>query len=381
MKYSFKSLLFICVIVLMACNNPQVSRFTEQEVIEDLEYMITHIHAYFPFVGVLYRDRGIDIDQLGIRAYNDIRRYFARRRYWDSDSLLYFFRVNFGVPLQPLGHFSIQNYALDDTYLVYSRESSVGVSTQIIEEDRIAMMRIPSFLHNTRIAQTGLLDDISHYNHLIIDIRGNRGGFPSTFIRSLILPLLKEDMYLEMLGFVTTMEHAHHRPHVWYGSFYWSLDPTQTIHFTPIDEFLEQISLDPVTIHDIDLFGYGAKAVYHFTARRSRNPETNQMEITPAFSGKVWLVIDDQNFSGATYFARFMRDLNLATLVGRTQGGANGGDRMNFQLPNTGFWIHYDAINLSDRYGRSWEEYRIEPHIFHHDPINHILYLIETGNY
>ena len=413
MKYFFKALLLFCVFAITSCNNsnaesfddsyqeptlsgeallldlmvshnPQTSGLSRQEVLEDLDYLITYLHAYFPFLGVLYRDRGIDIEQLAIRTYNEIQGHFARHEYWDISSLFYFFRESFWRPMEGLGHFSMGNEPLDNTYLRPSENpggANAAVSVQSIEKDHIGMIRIPSFMPQHQISQRGLLEEVSHYNHLIIDIRGNGGGFSSPFTRALILPLLEEDMYLEILAFTTTMEHRYYRPRLYYGSLHWTIDQAQTIHFTPIDQFLDEIALDPAMIHDIELFEYGARAVYQFRAHRARNPETNQMEISPVFSGKVWLVIDDMNFSAATRFARFMRDLDLATLVGRTQGGSNGGHRMNFQLPNTGFWIHYDAINLSDRYGRSWEEYRIEPHIFHHDPINHILYLIETGNY
>jgi hypothetical protein len=72
-----------------------------------------------------------------------------------------------------------------------------------------------------------------------------------------------------------------------------------------------------------------------------KNREPSQMKAQRrAFQGRQWLLVDAANSSATFYLAKFVKDNQLATLVGQTTGGSrgglNGGQTAFLRLPNSG---------------------------------------------
>jgi len=109
-------------------------------------------------------------------------------------------------------------------------------------------------------------------------------------------------------------------------------------------------------------------------------------ERTASFDGKVWLLVNYNNFSATQHIASLFHQTGFATLVGETTGGAAidvGLDSQYFYLPNTGFLIRYDTAYIVSEDGRPWE-YGTQPHHFNRegmDALETVLALIAEGNY
>jgi len=66
--------------------------------------------------------------------------------------------------------------------------------------------------------------------------------------------------------------------------------------------------------------------------------------LASSFSGSVWLLVDENNFSAADGFAHFAKYSEFATVVGRRTGGIGVGLQSYVMiLPNTGAAIYYEA--------------------------------------
>ncbi len=99
-----------------------------------------------------------------------------------------------------------------------------------------------------------------------------------------------------------------------------------------------------------------------------RVPITGSLVLEPdehsvKYSGKVFLLVDDQVCSSADLFAAFAKTTGLATLV----GGVTGGDGIGFRncyavLPNSGMVISFPLTLGFNPDGTANEEYHTYPH-------------------
>ena len=88
-------------------------------------------------------------------------------------------------------------------------------------------------------------------------------------------------------------------------------------------------------------------------------------EESPVFTGKIWLLTDELNFSAADYAAALAKQTGFATLVGtQTNGGGLGMFPVMVTLPNTGIVFRYRPVYQVDEQGRNTYEYGTIPHIF-----------------
>ena len=392
---------------------------TREQFLEDFDYLITALEENFPSFGIVYRRNGMNMLALvpGIRE-----RILDENIEWDYlpffDMLqLIFFSHAFGV-----GHLYLATYyryfeilygniprAYQRSVYGYFGErlrgiiwpnvnqallssnraqfSDTHIVTEIPEEGRVAYIRVPDMFSASGTRGSTSVPDprniqmvdafysqLEGFEHLIIDLRGLTYVWPSVFTSLLISPLidyaLETTFYLFYMAGEYNVRFIHGLP----SAVFSQRQPFQI-------EDLENIFLPNVLTEEVleDL----SHMDYHFTRLISVAP---QPERRAPFDGKVWLLVDANNFSATQQLAAFFHQTGFATLVGQTTGG-NAADGMivsNFiRLPNTTFQVRYDPIYIVSADGRPWE-YGTVPHHFNRegmDALQTVLALIAEGNY
>ena len=389
---------------------------TREQFLEDFDYLITALEENFPSFGIIYRRNGVDMLELA----SEIReRILDEDIEWDYLPFWNMLRVHFFRYAFPVGHLRLAGYnqyfaegyrqlprtaqrsvygyfgsrltsglLSDETtlLLVHNQEhfSATHIVTDIPEEGRIAYIRVPNMrgvrgstnLPNPRDIQRvdNFYSQLEGFEHLIIDMRGLTGGWPSVFTNLLISPLIDYNLETTFYLFYMAGEYNVRFIHGLPSAVFSQRQPFQM-------EDLENIFLPNVLTEEVleDL----SHMDYHFTRLVSVAP---QSERRAPFDGKVWVLTDANNFSGAQQVAAFLYQTGFATLVGQTTGGAaaDGMIVSNFiRLPNTTFQVRYDPIYIISADGRPWE-YGTVPHHFNRpgmDALQTVLALIAEGDY
>jgi hypothetical protein len=256
-------------------------------------------------------------------------------------------------------------------------------TTNIIEEGKIAYVSAISMddLIKNRNQLRNFYTDIWDYEHLIIDLRGNPGGYVEYFIEILLRPLLNDTVeipvcyYFYIDGrYVQRYRTLSHFP----------VHPFSNIaileSYRLVDEIIMENDLSELNLADMERLQYG-------TAVGGKQPLT-PLRIAPhetdtVYSGKIWLLTDNKMASGAQLAAWLVKELELATLVGDITGGCMGGPRTMALMPNTGVLFQFDIFYMTDSRGRPLEAGTI-PHHFNKegmDALETALAMIEEGEY
>ena len=268
------------------------------------------------------------------------------------------------------------------------------ITTDILEEGRIAYLSVPSFAQPNLNASRNLLmdfyQDIQYYEHLIIDIRNNGGG-RTDFWRMLIMyPLWADRAYMPSMplyAFYADSElgrflaEAHIETEAEASRFISKSDCLLTV-----DEILTSSHLPYLNEDDLLNLAYGVRLntsldnidERHFRAERISVPHI-------PFHGQIWLLTNERNFSAASLFARHAKYMDFAILVGESTGGGYTATVVtSFSLPHTGIILRLDIDYLTDQSGRLLEEFPTTPHHFNQpglDALETVLQLIAGGNY
>ena len=261
--------------------------------------------------------------------------------------------------------------------------------TESIEEGRIAYMEVTNFLvpqpGRYRNALRSFYQDIQDYDHLIIDIRRNRGG-ALEFARGLIMhPLMIDhdnlpDMPLYVLYRGSEMGR-------YLGELHIESQPRtgiqfvrQSEHLIPIYELIAGGSLGYLNEDDLQNLEYGFRVNTSLKHNNIRSPFP--MPHIP-FHGQIWILTSNRNASSSAMFARQAKYMNFATLVGETVSGHYTATYMvYFYLPNTGIIVQWDPDYLTDEMGRALNEFTTTPHYFNRDgmcALETVLAMIDEG--
>ena len=382
-----------------------INSLTREDFVYDINYMLTVLEENFPSFGVIYSRNGVDMHVKGqnIREYiENPRNRIDFYRFWSVLSLDYFYHAF------PIGHLRIVSpearhlhltYALENlglwsnsafwihyvnafkspasqlAYPALSREVMEAVEAslapddnltiEIIEEGRIAYLGVAVMLLNIsdgdRDIIRGFYDEIADFEHLIIDIRGNGGGWVRYFDELIAGPLMGSR--------INSARFYHFMLNGGYNMDYMRVSGQNVIHRgrTP-SGLLEQYE------------HYSAKFGHHFTVWHHVRPTWQSN-----FYGKIWMLIDEGVFSASQMVAEFYKQAGFATFVGETTGGmvATPMGSNFFSLPNTGIIIRYDPTLATNRNGRPLE-YGTDPHHFNRlgmDALETTLALIAEENY
>jgi len=233
------------------------------------------------------------------------------------------------------------------------------------------------------------------YDHLIIDIRNNTGG-RTDFWRMLIMFTLWNEAEREMppvplYAFYNSgsraLQLAH--DHLTTERFATRFVPQQNEPLA-ISTLLADGSLPELNESDLQTLAYGVRLNasvgylrtnhFHFTQERMWTPRPRF-----PFDGKIWLLTSEENTEASAAFAYHVKYTEFATLVGEAPaGGFTSTVMTHFNLPNTGIIVRWNVDYLTDAYGRSLEEFSVQPHYSNRpgmDALETVLAMIEEGLY
>lgn len=252
-----------------------------------------------------------------------------------------------------------------------------AITLEILEEGRIAYFGVTCFLtdmveHIPKLEE--FYEYIQNYEHLIIDVRENMGGrinAPQQFIMNPLwydrddMPNAPLFVFFQGEGAERRFEIEAMRRRV-IEVFNWQ---TETLYIHPIEEILENASLNLRNEDDFRNLTYGYVINTSFENMQGRNIR-NAPENFP-FGGQIWLLIGEQTYSSATLFAFHAKHMDFATVVGETTaGGMSAFATLTVILPNSGIIVQWDSDYITDQYGRSLVEFPPGPQYFNREGLD-----------
>lgn len=221
------------------------------------------------------------------------------------------------------------------------------LETKTLIEDEVAYMKIKamSYYHIEEDYPKikSFLEQVADYDKLIIDIRGNTGGFDEYWIN--IVELLIDEVH-------SAEYYSFFRQNSKTSRDIFAVEGIMTIRELD-EEILEQIPQEIST--DFSFYKH------------------NLLEVAPKdninFKGKIYVLVDGEVFSSAEKFAAFAKDTSFATLVGETTGGGMTFEEIPMNsLFLSGFIINYSRELVLNSDGTINMEVKTIPHIKVDDP-------------
>jgi len=227
-----------------------------------------------------------------------------------------------------------------------------NVTTEIIENGRIAYLHIDNFMNNRAFDSEILFpfyEEIQDFEHLIIDLRGNGGGTMAYL--NYIIPMLMDE----------PVEASYHE-------FFMAGDLVQAefddegVVSEDDDERLEVLlASEFVAEQAFPYFNEGALDVLEHVVTWPLTFEPREDNIP--FSGRIWILVDGNSASLSELVAMIAVDSGFATVVGEPTAGITPALHVYVSLPRTGIIYRMDIGYIVDAKGRSLEEYGVMPDI------------------
>lgn len=383
MKVSGKKCLLLLLLLKTACSsssqtemsevhasyvNIQENLLSSNQMLEDLDVILDSMKAYFPFLGVAYRRFEIDIMEKSHRLV-DILQQLEDDERWTIPQFHWWLWDQLFNPFESVGHLRLfapgyHHYEQLWRNRVHDFENEPNFISDTMDDLGVAYIKINSF-HVPDLEMLRNLADIrdfyhkiNQYEHLIIDLTRNEGGIFATYFSELFQPLMNEGHEMEVRGLVVDPAHPHLASRNWISST--ALLPERAPH------------TERLAYGFLSSFRYGGRR--HYQVIDGRAVRTGEESI---FSGRLWVLISETTASAAEHMARIVKDAGIATLVGQPTRGVSGIPpyivRHREQTPHSGLTFTFDLINFVDAYGRSFEEYTLQPHLFSDDPLQTVL--------
>lgn len=224
-----------------------------------------------------------------------------------------------------------------------------NVLTSIIEQDRIAYIRIKSFsaqfIQTDKAKVLEFLSSVKDYPYIIIDIRGNVGGAEKYWQDLLVAPLITKPIATDFYVCFRSGEYVQNFIKATLGAGYSVLRVGRNLiprgeNFP--DEILTEQFTDPIKL-----------------------PRIVFPKDSVGFDGEILLLVDELVYSSAEGFAAFAKATGWATLVGTQTGGDGIGiSPMIFSLPNSGLLIRMpQGLGLNPN-GTANEEFPTYPDVY-----------------
>ena len=401
---------------------------TDEEIIidgllYDFDYLVTLIEENTPLIGPIERRLNIDFNEEieSIRdsielleidfdeadSFEDMQRLAAQA--FHDEILLEITWTTFSLAhLAPtsqesfVDHFArIQRYMLEDEvsilgYLYYEmyRSDAVNrfydadvicletdglgdfdpnnITTEIISEGEIAYVSIASFMNNIEFDGETLFpffEKIQNYDHLIIDIRGNFGGYMNHFTHLFMATLTDDVLVVNYPEFFRNTDIVHENVVAYIDSY--RIHEGFTGTYISADEFFSNNPMTQMNPVDRELLDY--------VIEWEIEVEPNEDNIP--FNGQIWLLVDELSSSASENAAIFSTSSDFATVVGRETFGVLGAITIMAPLPNTGIIFRVDVGYIPDERGYSQEEFGVSPqHIVpaNYDILEYVLNLIRN---
>ncbi|MDR2590116.1 MAG: S41 family peptidase, partial [Oscillospiraceae bacterium] len=232
--------------------------------LEDLDYMQSLLEENFPFYGVVYRKNGVNIDSIfdnirttlyetndiseaefnnlliesfrplvGSAHFNISRKFHEEHNNdvphfvttmieqykADPHAMKQHISSIFGEDLADALMIALQDENISEILELYELsliiiESRDNLYTEIIEDQRIAYMSVNSFfISNAQMFIDeqkifSFFEEIQNYEHLIIDLRNNGGGWFDYGLKLLLEPLANDTYYIDAFVFIKDGSYA-----------------------------------------------------------------------------------------------------------------------------------------------------------------------------
>ncbi|MDR2167804.1 MAG: hypothetical protein LBE35_08165 [Clostridiales bacterium] len=403
-------------------------RLTNEDLLYDFDYLMALMEENFPFFGLSERVNGVDIRQLAAELRAEIEESGMTDAYDFYNAMI----TGFIHPIGQLGHLffyhpstyndaleaymsqlrtlgdherwsdwyfastewlMLENFTRPETLRLIRRDipmpeviaampSPLDVTgvleTDILAEGKIAYVAVtrmantaPHMSHIFRRTMYDFYTKIQDYEHLIIDLRGNHGGFADVFTHYVMGPIIPRTLRLTMTMFYRGGEHnlrwsdANMRFRRAFGAVAATRQPIENM----------PANMPYLNQDDFKLFDYFENVAFHIS----------RVDWGLSFSGKVWVLIDGVTASGAEQAAIMSKYTGFATLVGESTRGMPAGPVISvtqISLPNTGLIGRMDYGYFVDAYGRLFEGYGVTPHYFNRpgmDALETVLAMIAEG--
>ena len=393
--------------------------FQPEHFLCDFNYLMHTLRLNFPLFGPAYRRHRMDIDRIEAATVQAI----MAQNPSCPEAFSRLLQVHFFNPFRGFGHLyqntyrslhsffaEIYRYGIDEhgniiyeqtrvfyetmtapaalrfygeiTINIGEYESGMinpnNISTGIKVESHVAYVNVRQFNHynieHDKAIMFAFFEEIADYNHLIIDLRQNTGGWPRYFYQIFAEPNITAPLEWHVVEFFSSGRHSRK-----YSDAYIA----DLLNFRPED--LATVSGDAAAFiakNDMRYFNRDDLDLLQNVAvwRYSIYPATgNRM-----FNGRFWILVGPRSSSGVEMVATFARETGFATLVGEPTAGIMGAMTAYLLLPNSGIIVRYDFGYQTDQYGRSLEEFGVMPHYFNRPGMNAlqtVLAIIEEGAY
>ncbi|NHJ05940.1 MAG: hypothetical protein EAX90_14025 [Candidatus Heimdallarchaeota archaeon] len=245
--------------------------------------------------------------------------------------------------------------SIDYNYPKILKYPSEWLSTKIWPEKKIAYIRFRNFeldyvdkqRHEFLLA---FYKQVKDFNHLIIDVRGNSGGWNDVWVDNIIAPLIKKKTASKMyVGF---------RNGSYVNSFRKEANVDKMIPKENFNYLPPEALMDDFTIYDYTIAVEPAQVI--------------------DFNAKIILLIDSFTWSASAAFALFCKETKLATLYGTaTKGEAISSGTIFYVLPNSKIAIRFNPCLGIDYTGHAVEEVKVQPDIYYESELNNHDELLE----
>ncbi|WP_283683759.1 S41 family peptidase [Clostridium perfringens] len=391
-------MLFILISTLVACGSKVDTSIslTEEQKIEDFNYLYKTIEENYPFLETNKRLNNVDwlskkeeylqrvkntksdieflitlnsiLSELNnghthmiinSSQFRDLREIYSMNKGWQKK-----------VQLPVLNNKkALARYNIDKNEKVQvlnqgKNENTEGIrnaSTKDIVEGKIGYIYIPQMISYYNMGNDielidEYLNNIKEYQALIIDIRGNGGGDSYYWISYLVPKLIDKVYENTTYSFWKDGEIINNY-----------LKKSKVKYSTGFGEVkdLDTTKLVNLPVEVKEDFKYYSK---------------NTMEISPSedsikFKGNIYMLVDKGVYSSSEAFASFAKQTGFATLIGeRTGGDGIGSDPLLHMLPNSGYIFRFSKDMGTTADGTSNEEFKTEPDY-------EIQYAGKTGNF
>ena len=219
----------------------------------------------------------------------------------------------------------VNPFATPKAAITRNIDLDTGVRAGYVED--IPYLSIPTFGGWTEDTYEGIaafLNENSGQDHLIIDICGNGGGDTLAWTQGIVAPLITEELtYNMLLGAKTGALNLAMVPFL--------NNPEEAFHVYRDDSWKKDFPLIvDGSFQEVDLL---------LRSTSSISPSNS----THATFKKIWVLIDQGNYSAADNFAYFCKETGFATLVGTTtRGNGIGFQPAAMALPYSGLMIYYE---------------------------------------
>ena len=248
--------------------------------------------------------------------------------------------------------------------VVLSEPVPGNIVTESIVYGEIAYMRINSFMSCPEYDDLTIIPffhSISDYEHLIIDLRGNRGGWGSSFHERIFRRLINEPVELREHQFFARGEYVKAYMEMAVKSALYAENMVFTTEIIsagimPAYEFIALHQMEYFCPQSLERLGW----VFYLTSITAPDDDFS-------FNGKIWLLVDRNSMSASDDAALLSINTGFATVVGENTGGIMASFVSYVVLPNTGILWIMDLGYFTDADGRSLAVYGVAPDIRNFD--------------